>query len=60
MANIKLARWKKTKLVLVSDETKTLTIAYWPKVELVLIEPTGVTPPPTAQPHLLGSTGVGG
>ena len=42
MATIKLSYWKKSKSVLVSDETKTLTIAYWPKVELVLITPTAV------------------
>jgi hypothetical protein len=36
----KLSYWPKTKFVLVSDETKTLTIAYWPKVELVAITPT--------------------
>ena len=45
MANIKLAYFPKPKLVLVSDETKTLTIAYWPKVELVIITPEA---PPAA------------
>ena len=48
MATIQLSYWKKPKLVLVSDETKTLTIAYWPKVELVLITATvagGTTAP---------------
>jgi len=40
MANLKLAYWPKPEVVLVADETKTLTIEYFPKRRLVLIVAT--------------------
>ena len=40
MATTKLAYWKKPKMALVSNEAVTMTIAYWPRVEVVLIVAT--------------------